>query len=835
MNQRWINLNGEWQLRWDDGERGERLKRVLAGDVDWTRAWPANVPGSVHGTLLELGVIPDPCIGTNVLACRWVEETRWYYRRTFDCARLRKGERAWLCFEALDLAANIFLNGKHVGSHRNVFYPCRIEVTSALKTGSNELLVQIESGLFESASRSLDGYGLPINRTLTKSPWLRKTQSQHGWDWAPRLLNVGIPGGVRMEISTGVRWDSMAVLSAVSDDLQAGHVTARVFAENPDAHPVRAELAVSVDGRPESCRLPVTLQPGMNRLDGTLEIVNPDLWWPVHHGPQTRYAIRAELRIAGKVVGSGERKTGFRKVRINQDPHPEAGRYFVLEVNNKPVFCKGANYVPTDLILSRVRRGHHEALINLALDANFNFLRCWGGGVYESDDFYDLCDERGIMVWQDFIYACSKYPFTDEAFLADATREATHQVRRLAHHPSLVVWCGNNEIEWAHWDWGFDKGVTYPDHAFFHLVLPRLLKNEDPARLYLPSSPFSPDHEKPNADHLGDQHAWGVGFGETDFRKYRDMICRFPNEGGLLGPNCLPAVRESLAGGPEKPGTFAWELHDCSLSAWDQIPAYSPDRMLEHWLGRPLARMGIEDYVYWAGVLQGAGLDEYIKNFRRRMFDSAAAVFWMFNDIWPCTRSWAVVDYRSRRAPSFWPVRRAFAPVTVVVSREGKTVRVHGINDGPEITATLRFGILALAGAYPSDTTLAVTLPANASTVIAEFPAAKWDRLGVRAHVAFAILGDNGRELARDALILPLFREMRWPEAGVKITCAGGRATFTSKTFAWRVCLDLDGGSALPDNFFDVFPGIPTVLPWHRSLGRPRILRIGNPLGATQE
>ena len=829
-NNRTIDLGGTWQLRWDDGERGERLKRVLAGDVDWSRAWPAKVPGSVHETLLEQGVIADPEIGTNVLACRWVEETRWYYRREFKAARPRKGERAWLCFETLDLAANIFLNGEPVGTHRNAFYPCRIDVTSALKTGTNELVVQIESGLFEAANRSVDGYGLPINRELTKTPWLRKTQNQHGWDWAPRLLNVGIPGAVMLEYASGIRWDSMAVLSGLSDDLLTGSVTARIFAENLGSKPQRGELSISVDGRDKTCHLPVTLQPGINRLEGALEISEPDLWWPVNHGPQARYNVKAELRVAGRVVGRGERKTGFRTVRINQDPHPDAGKFFVLEVNGKPVFCKGANYVPADLILSRVHRDRHEALIALALEANCNFLRCWGGGVYESDDFYELCDARGIMVWQDFVYACSKYPFTDEEFLDDAKREATHQIRRLAHHPSLVVWCGNNEIEWANWDWGFEKGVTYPEYAFFHSVLPRLLKDEDPGRYYQPSSPFSPGHEKPNADHLGDQHPWSVGFGETDFRKYRDMICRFPNEGGILGPNSLPTVRECLRGGTEKPGTFAWELHDNSISAWDHIAAYSPDKMLETWLGRGIGRMSVEDYVYWAGLLQGAGLAEYVMNFRRRMFDSAAAVFWMFNDIWPCTRSWTIVDYRLRRTPAFWPVRRAFAPVTVAVTREGKTVRVYGINDGPEISASLRYGLLALAGNYPSDNTIPVTLPANASTVIAEFSAALWDRLGVTSHVAFAVLAADGRELARDALILPLFREMRWPAADVKIQCADGRATFTSSTFAWRVCLDLDGEAALPDNFFDVYPGIPTVLPWPKSLGRPRILRTGNSL-----
>jgi beta-mannosidase len=211
------------------------------------------------------------------------------------------------------------------------------------------------------------------------------------------------------------------------------------------------------------------------------------------------------------------------------------------------------------------------------------------------------------------------------------------------------------------------------------------------------------------------------------------------------------------------------------------------------------------------------------------MFDSASAIFWMFNDVWPCVRSWTTVDYALRRTPAFWPVRRAMAPVTVVVTRESDAVRVYGVNEGQSVTATLRFGLLALSGSYPLDETRTVDLPANASTQLAEFDARRWDRLGVKTHLAFALLGIDGREVARDTLMLPLFREMKWPAARVEVSVSGGKAVFTSHTFAWRVCIDLDGERPLDDNFFDVYPGIPTVLEWPETLGVPRILKLGNP------
>lgn len=813
-----ISLDGVWQLRWNDTERGDRLARMLDGTAALDRAWSARVPGSVHETLIEHGVIEDPNLEANVLRCRWVEETKWYYRRTFRAPRLARGERAWIAFECLDLAAAVFLNGKLIGRHANAFYPFRAEVTQLLTAGENILVVEVESGLFRTMHKSADGLMPTESTQLTKRPWLRKTQSEHGWDWSPRLLNVGIPGHVRLETARSARWSECAILSELADDLVTGKVTARVFVEGLETRPVKTRLTVRVAGQEKS--VPVTIQPGMNKVEAVVPVAKPKLWWPVGHGKQPLYTVEVDL----KGVGSTKKRIGFRHVRVNQDKHPETGRYFIVEVNRKPIFCKGGNLVPADLILSRIDRKRYQTLIDRALESNFNLLRVWGGGLYESHDFYELCDKHGILVWQEFIYACAKYPTIDPEFLADVKREAVHQIRRLAHHASLVIWCGNNEMECGNYDWGYDNGVAFPDYSLFHMVLPRLLMEEDGTRYYQPSSPFSPGLISPGADHVGDQHPWGIGFSKTDFRKYRDMISRFPNEGGILGPNSLPTLRACT----DRIGSFAWELHDNSVTYWDWIPCYTPDKMLADWTGRPVSRMTLEDYVYWGGVVQGAALGEYIRNFRRRMFSSAAAIFWMYNDVWPCTRSWTTVDYYLRRTPAFWPVKRAMEPVTLAITREDNKVRVYGINEGPELTGSLRFGLLGLSGSYPVDRTVAVTLPANASTPVAEWDAAQWDKRGIRAHVAFAILHANGREVARDTLILPLFKEMQWPKARVNVKLAGGKAVFTSRTFAWRVCLDLDGEKALPDNFFDVYPGIPTILDWPAKLGKPKILRIGN-------
>lgn len=821
-----IDLNGTWKLRWTDGQRGGGA-RLIGPGPDLSRAIDAQVPGEVHLDLIRVGLLAEPTVGLNVLAARWVEEAVWFYRRTFTAPALGLGEQALLTFEGLDLAAVIYLNGEEIGRHNNSFYPCQIDVTGRLREGENALTVAVESGLFWAADRPGKGYGMHIDSELAKRNWLRKVQSSFGWDWSPRLLNVGIHGNVYLDISSAARLDRLVVLSELSPDLQQGTITAHLFVEGLAPGPQKGTLTIEVEGTGRPVSAEVDIAPGLHPVQAQVSIERPELWWPVNHGTQHLYTVTATLSVAGRIIGTASRRTGFRRVRVNQDPHPEGGRYFIIEVNGKPIFVKGANLVPADILFARIDRARYATLVDRALEANMNLLRVWGGGLYESDDLYDLCDEKGLLVWQEFIFACAKYPAFDEQFLADVKREATFQVRRLAHHPSLVIWCGNNEMEEGNFNWGYERGVAHPDYAIFHMVLPVILKREDGTRYYQPSSPFSPDHEDPRRNDVGDQHPWTVGFANTDFRDYRKMICRFPNEGGILGPTALPTVHACLPTGQERPGSFAWEMHDNSVSYWGGERPY-PDLMLEQWLGKSLESMSLEDYVYYAGVVQGEGLVEYIRNFRRRMFSSASAIFWMYNDCWPATRSWTIVDYYLRRTPAFYPVRRAFRPLAVALAVEEGRVRVFGINEGPAWRGELRWGLFALAGGYPVDKQCPVSLPANASTLIAEFDLAEWSRLGETTHGAFAILSAGGHEVARDRLFLPYFKDMAWPRAQVSVRREGDKVIFKSDTFAWRVCLDLHGERPLPDNLFDVLPGIPTVLEWPESLGEPRVLRVGN-------
>jgi beta-mannosidase len=820
-----LDLNGSWQLRWSDGQRG-RLEYANRAETDEAKYLTAQVPGEVHLDLWRAGLIANPYEGTNCLAARWVEECYWSYRRHFEAPPEALQGRAWLVFEGLDLVATVVLNGVEIGRHSNVFYPCRLEVTGRLRPGQNLLTVHLEGGLIDALDKPAEGWVAPgfSDNRATKRHWLRKPQCQFGWDWSTRLVNVGIFKPVRLEwTSDPARLEQLAPLVEVSPDLGTGRVCARLFVAGLAAEAIAGELTAELLETRQTVTTPVLLEPGLRPYEATLQVAQPQLWWPAGHGAQPLYTLRVTLRAAGQVIGERMARIGFRRVRVNQDPHPNGGRYFVFEINNKPFFCKGGNLVPADMIFARLERARYEQLTDLALEANFNFLRVWGGGQYESDDFYELCDEKGLLVWQEFIFACGKYSVTDEVFYNDVKAEAVYNIRRLARHPSLVAWCGNNEMEWGAWHWGYDRGVVYPDYALFHLTLPRLLAQEDPTRYYQPSSPYSPDGLDPNRDDVGDQHPWSVGFADTDFRRYREMACRFPNEGGILGPTSPANMRACL---PEGSGiaSFAWQVHDNSVDSWGE-PSY-PDTMISLWLGKDIRAMTVEEFIYWGGLLQGEGLREYCDNFRRRMFDTSSAIFWMYNDTWPATRSWTIVDYALQRTPAFAAVRRALAPLSLVLALEGGQVTVFGINETDQtISGELRFGIFNLAGGYPLDRQVFARLPPNASTRLAAFDQVEW--ADPAASMAFATLSHGAQLLARNRLFLPLFKDLQWAPTQVSVRLEDGQAVFESAAFAWGVCLDLEGEAPLPDNFFDVYPGMPYRLPWSGAQP-PKVLRIGN-------
>ena len=812
-----LSLNGEWSLFFSDGMRGAPNK-MHSPDYRPHCRLNAMVPGEVHLDLMRQGLIDDIYQGDNFLKARWVEEYIWAYEKVFALPKKAVGKRCFLEFSCLDYTAEIYLNGTLAGRHANFFRPCRLEVTGLIQPGDNRLVVRLDSGLYSVSERPITPYmdaTMCPDRFLHKRIWLRKPQSSFGWDWAPRMVNVGIQGSVRLSWDDGIAVEDSNVRTMVSDNLSTGYVIGKAVIQAAAAGQANLTLTLSRNGRHIDC------------AQKKVEVSMPQLWFPSGYGMQPLYDVCLTLTDPeGEVLFESQKQVGFRKVVVDQSPHPQQGRYFILTVNDIRIFVKGANMVPADMILANINRRRYETLISRAKEANMNFLRVWGGGVYESDDFYELCDREGILVWQEFIFACATYPATDKGFLDEVKREATYQIRRLSHHPSLVVWCGNNEIDAG--VQAVTQGDQYTDYALYHHVLPSILSKEDPDRYYQPSSPYSMHSYDQgfNLDAQGDQHPWYIGTtGGQDFFTYRDLDCRFADEGGFLGPNSLPALYACMDGQQRRVHSYQFELHDNMMSTCAP-PGVPPDEAFPLWYGRDIREGSLEDYCYLGGFLQGEAFAEYIANFRRRKFDSAAAVFWMYNDCWDCSRSWTVVDYRLNRTPSFHPVRRAFAPVAVFLAREGDVVQVYGVNDTLEdFHGSLDCGIVTSDGRYLDSQDKKVTIPANASRVIGLIPLT--DNFDPHSDLPYAFLYD-----AQQALISRVRRfEVRyhtfcWRKPKIEISRQKGRICMTSDVFVGGVCLDLNGDRRLTDNFFDLYPGVPYFIAWDESYPLPKLLHL---------
>lgn len=811
-------LNGTWKLRWCDGQRGGMphyihtpnepayadildMPKEISDDYDAIKWIDATVPGEVHMDLMQAGIIESPYEGTGVLQCRWVEECYWFYRRVFDAEDIYKNRFAKLIFMGLDYGAVIYLNGKEIARHNNAFYPCEIDVSDMLLPKGNVLLVRLESGLFSVCEKPIRDYytaTMSIDVLLHKRNWLRKTQSQAAWDWSPRLLNIGIYKPVILKASNKMIVDTIALNASLNEELNTGTIKARAFVSEHDRDIGKISLNIMVNGKKYVFTYDEIPNDGV--LEARLSVDNPRLWWPAGYGEQSLYTVDITINSDDETIYTQSKEVGFRHISVNQQPHPKEGNYFIFEINGEPIFLKGSNLVPNDLITAAITPERYKRLVELALKANFNFLRVWGGGLYESDDFYELCNRKGIMVWQEFIAACAVIPIEDKQLLESIKKEAVYQMRRLSCHPSLIAWCGNNEIGWA--EKQYDNFHVGEDRELYHRIFPEILAKEDPEKYYQPTSPYTQGYDDYNTQIAGDQHPWGVGFGNKDSRDYEKYVCRFPNEGGILGPVSLKTTMACLREG-DAIHSFSWQIHDNMLE--NSSSSTSPDNDVRFWMNKNVREMSIEEYVYAGGFVQSEGLKRYIDNFRRRKYDSSAAVFWMYNDCWPAVRSWTIVDYYLNVTPSYYPVRRAFLPVAPVIAFENDKYTIYAVNDTLNVfEGELHYGVFSTDGNYIKDEKKTIAIDANGSYEIISLDGSI---SGGKETLVFACLYDAcGELIARTRYTDKLYSELKLPDAQITVTKCDGGYKFYSDKFVMGVCIGLNGDERIDDNFFDLFP-----------------------------
>ncbi len=697
-------LHDGWQLT----AAGGPVPETIAG-----RTVPAQVPGSAHLDLLAAGLIPDPYLDRAEEELAWAHRAHWRYTTTVHAEPAAPTERVDLVFEGLDTVATVELGAHRLGETANMHRTHRFGVRDLLTTGEPQPLTVTFRSALEYA-REIAGRLEPRPHTnFHPYNMVRKMACSFGWDWGPDLQTAGIWKPVRLERWHTARLAQVRPLITVTED-GTGRAEVHAVIERSGLEAAGdLVLTATVAGHHARTVVPA----GTDTATVTVEVPDPALWWPAGYGDQPLYDLDVTLAPAGTDSGALDayaKRIGFRTLVL--DTAPDAtGTPFTFVVNGTRIFAKGANWIPDDHFLTRIDRPRLRRRVQQALDAHMNMLRVWGGGIYETDDFYEICDETGVLVWQDFLLACAAYP-EEEPLWSEFEAEARENITRLAPHPSLVLWNGGNENLWGWRDWGWQErlaGRTW-GLRYYTELFPALLAELDPTRPYADGSPYTPDAHvdlvHPNeADH-GTRHEWEV-WNRKDYTTYRDHIPRFCSEFGFQGPPNWPTLTTWIHDErPLTPTSPALLLHQ---------KAEDGNGKLERGLAPHLPHPERFPDWHWATQLNQARAVAFgIEHFRSWWPRTAGTLVWQLNDCWPVV-SWAAVDSEERRKPLWYALRHAFAPRLLTVQpRDGGTALVAVNDTGEPWRARLRLERRSFSGEVLVTDTISLSVAARSASTV---------------------------------------------------------------------------------------------------------------------
>ncbi|GIM87543.1 glycoside hydrolase family 2 protein [Salinispora arenicola] len=806
-------------------------------EADWI---PAVVPGGVHESLLAAGRIEHPYYDRNEESVRWIEERDWWFRCEFDgLGAPAAEERVRLVFHGLDSVADVWLNGEHLGHHENMFRPAEFDVTARLTEQNvlllrfcpplagltppasalamNERLAKVFAALSEGAASTAEG---GMSAVLPLTTLRRKATFSWGWDFGPRLPSVGVWRPVELVRETHaaitehhIRTDALdgttaLVTALVGVDVLAGDLT-RLTARVTLTAPSGAEHTVS---------LPVTS--GEN--SSTLRVPDAELWWTHDLGAPALHDVVIELVDGdGTVLDRRTDRVGLRTVGLDRSPDPEGGRYFRFLLNGIPIFARGAAWLPADMLVGSVGEARYRELIGLARDANMTMLRIWGGGIYEHDAFYAATDELGILVWQDFMFACIDYPSEDPVLRREVALEAEYQVRRLRNRASVALWSGNNEVQLIH-------GFAYQDYEpgnwgwdFFHRLLPETVERVDGTVPYWPGSPWGEDKVEGwmavNGVRDGDRHAWevwhgfdvGAGGGPYDdpgqsrhYRRYANDLGKFISEFGIHASPELATLKRWIP-------AESLSIHSPSFDAHNKDhPKDKGDPVLEIVTGLPQT---MTQYVDFTMAAQAEGLKFGVEHYRRRQPHCSGTLVWQFNDVWPGF-SWSVVDHDAVPKSSWYALRRAYAPVLASFAETAAGLELWVSNSTAAVVRTTAVVELTDAdGATTRTFEIAVSVEPGESRCV--WTRSERLRTGEWAWVSSAdkAFGPN-RVFGGEVRDLHLGVESpKWTVERTGDTSATVTLRATSLTYQVRVTAGVPG-VRYSDNYLDLRPGDEAVI-----------------------
>ncbi len=803
MSKMTLDLIGKWDFK----EYPLSARRMR--DLDKGNWLPTDVPASIFRSLIQAGRIDEDDLLANPENFDWISQKPWVYRKIFDASdELLDCDRAELLFEGLDTVSSIWLNDKLVGKAENMFISHRFDVTGLLKKKNNHLIVKFEPALVW-AEALQHRYGHISDHVLGNSQrvYIRKAQYQFGWDWCPSLPGCGIWRPVRLEGTERARIDKVHVRTIECNQHSAD---IRIAVKLHTCRPGPYLCKLIVHGGSLNIEHNLQFTENEDFHSAVVRIERPFLWWPLGYGVQYLYNLNVELICEDCTVDTTDVKFGVRTLHLDRSGD-EYGEKFQFVVNGRPIHVQGANWVPASIFAGDTRAADYERLLQMAKDARMNMLRIWGGGIYENDEFYEICDRLGILVWQDFMFACAYYP-DRKWFLEQVETEAHAVIKRLRNHPCLALWCGNNEIDWLHEAGWVGRGKKFYGKSIYRKILPRLVTKLDPDRDYIPTTPLKP--KEPNC---GTTHQWNVWNGDESINNYLlppERIPRFVTEFGLASPPHAETVHRF---GPVEKLSITGQViekHNYQLNGNTRLHRYMTE------LFGPAKNL--EQFIYLSQLTQARGVKIFVEHLRAHRLRNYGQIFWQLNDCFPAT-SWAAIDFDRRPKALYYYASRFFAPVLLVVVPRYKkhfqnlppvleSAAILAVNqtDRP-VTATLSCELADFYGNVIDKTVLPVAISPYAASSPFALPKAMVQPAEPGDCFVQLTLEGDGKKIAENKFFYWPDKFINWPD--VRITPRLNRVgqdkwqlNLKANALARDVQINTEPYARLSDNFIDLLP-----------------------------
>lgn len=758
----------------------------------------AKVPGTIHTDLFENKMIPDPFFGTNEKELQWIEKENWEYETKFNLSKSElKNQNINLIFEGLDTYATVYLNGKLLLETDNMFRTWNKSVKDELKIGENHLKI-----IFKSASKIGQEEAKKLSYTLPgdEKVFTRKAQYHYGWDWGPRFVTCGIYKPIKLHFWNDVQIENIRYEQvSLTDELAKLNFIINVNCKKSRIYNLRIN----------NLSKNYNLKKGQNKLEASYEIQNPKRWWCNGLGEAKLYPFIINISKKNKIIDDKKLNIGLRTIELVQEKDG-IGKSFYFKLNGKPFFMKGANYIPPDSFLPRVSDSTYNAILKNAVDANMNMIRVWGGGVYADDAFYDACDKNGILVWQDFMFACAMYP-SDKKFLENVKQEVIDNVNRLQNHPSIALWCGNNENDEGWHNWGWQKQYKYSKadstaiwkgyEKLFHEIIPKsldgLLSKEK--NIYWPSSP-SIGWGRKESLLQGDSHYWGVWWGMESFEIYKKKVGRFMSEYGFQG---MPNIKTF------KKITSESELNLSSESVKSHQKHNTGYRTIQTYMERDyIVPTKFEDYIYVSQLLQAEGMKTAIEAHRRAKPYCMGTLFWQLNDCWPVT-SWSSVDYFGNWKAFHYQAKRSFENVLISVNEEDNQYKIYVANDEFNLgKEKLELQLIDFDGKVLWDKVSEIQIEANTNNVCFQIDKKEFEKFNLNKAVLSLKMNSTTTNyffVKQKNLLLekPSIQIKKIDEQSIEIS--------TNKLVK-NVFLSSESETFFSDNYFDLLPNETKIL-----------------------